>query len=247
MLTNTAIQISTRPVINIERYFFTFMTVLFLLTAVVGFAPRSAAILAGTMPNPPLSVHIHAALMSAWLVLLVVQSSLVAAHRKHLHMELGMITLVLFPAMLVAMALATLQTFDLMLTAGAGTMGANLLLLQIRGLILFPVFFIWAMLTRRRDPATHKRMILLSTLVMIDAALARMDWLPGNNIETSYFMIFFYQFLLIAPALLYDKWSLGKVHKAYTRGLDIYLPFVVITCLLWNEAWWQQLASSLLV
>lgn len=245
MLANTAPRIPLSSRISVDRYIFSFMSLLFLLVAIVGFAPRSAAILGGALPNPPLSVHIHAALMSAWLLLLVVQATLVAGHNKKLHMRLGLVTLVLFPAMLLAMAIATLQTFGIMVSAGVAGLGSNLLLLQIRGLILFPVFFIWAMLTRRSDPATHKRMMLLSTLILIDAAIARMNWLPGNNIELTYNLTFFYQFVLFAPALLYDRIRLGKFHKAYVWGLDLYLPWVLVTALLWNSSWWQQIAPAL--
>ena len=42
--------------------------------------------------TPPLSalLHIHGAVMTGWVVLLVVQTSLIAAHRVHWHRRLGM-------------------------------------------------------------------------------------------------------------------------------------------------------------
>ena len=43
---------------------------LLVVVAVVGFAPRSLAIVTGTMPNPPFVVHPHAAVMAAWVSLL---------------------------------------------------------------------------------------------------------------------------------------------------------------------------------
>src|SRR5450432_4808540 len=41
--------------------------------------------------TPPLSLllHIHGAIMTGWVVLLVVQTSLIAAHRVQLHRRLG--------------------------------------------------------------------------------------------------------------------------------------------------------------
>ena len=62
---------------------------LFVATAVLGFGPRSAMIVAGTMPMPPLAVHVHAFLNTAWLALLAVQAGLIAGGRPQLHRTLG--------------------------------------------------------------------------------------------------------------------------------------------------------------
>lgn len=232
--------------IDIDRYFFTFMAGLFLLTATIGFAPRSAAILTGVMPNPPLAVHLHAALMSAWLVLLVAQSGLVAARHRRLHMTLGMSTMLLVPAMLITMVAAATATYPLMMAAGVGDLASNILILQGRGLMLFTIFFVWGFLTRRSDRATHKRMMLMSTFVVIDAAVSRMTWLPGNDITQSYEMSMLYTFLLLLPALAYDMLKLGKVHKAYVQALALYLPWAVLTSVLWNAPGWLEMAPRLM-
>jgi hypothetical protein len=55
----------------------------------------------------------------------------------------------------------------------------NVLLLQLRSILLFPLFVIWALSVRRSSPATHKRFMIIATVVILDAALGRSDWLPG--------------------------------------------------------------------
>lgn len=234
----------SRP--DIDRFAFLFTASLFLLTAIVGFAPRSAGILAGVLPNPPLAVHIHAFLMSAWLLLLVAQSALIAGRNKYLHIRMGLATVALVPALCLGMLAATLQTFSLMQHAGMGGMAANLLLLQVRGLLLFPLFFLWAYRTARSDKGTHKRMMLLATFVVIDSAVGRMDWLPGNDLMQGVATTFMYHFVLLVPALVWDLLRLGHLHRAWQAGLALYLPFVLTTCLLWNNAAWQSLAQTLL-
>lgn len=241
-----AVPATVRAHPDIDRYAFLFTSCLFLLTAIVGFAPRSAGILSGALPNPPWSVHIHAALMSGWLLLLVLQSALVAGRNKYLHMTLGLSTLALVPAMLLAMVAATLQTFSLMHAAGMGNMAANILLLQIRGLLLFGLFFHWAWRTRRSDKQTHKRMMLLATFVVLDAAVGRMDWLPGNDLTQTIAPSFAFHALLLLPALGFDWLRQGRIHQAWLSGLALYLPFVLVTCVLWNNAAWQQFAQRLL-
>ena len=234
------------PRLDIDRWAYTFMTSLFALIAVVGFAPRSAAILAGMLPNPPLSVHVHAALMCLWLLLLVSQSALVAGRQRHLHATLGLASLVLVPAIVATMILATLDTYALMQAAGAGLLGSSILLLQIRSVLLFSLFFVWGFRTRRSDRATHKRMMLLCTFVILDAAVARMNWLPFNDITQSISWTFVYQFLLLVPALVYDYLRFGRVHGAWLVGLALYAPFMLLSDALWLSPAWHAIASGLL-
>lgn len=234
------------PRFDIDRWAYTLATGLFALTAVVGFAPRSAAILSGILPNPPLSVHVHAALMSLWLLLLVVQSALVAGRRRYLHATLGLGSLVLVPLILTSMVLATLDTYGLMQAAGAGMLGSSILLLQIRGVLLFSLFFWWGFRTRRSDRATHKRMMLLCTFVLMDAAIGRMNWLPFNDITVTINWAFLYHFVLLLPILAYDWLRFGRLHQVWVVGLALYLPFVLLTCALWLSPAWHAFASSLL-
>lgn len=228
------------------RRVFLLTACLFALSAIVGFAPRSASILTGVLPNPPLAVHIHALLMCGWLGLLVLQTGLIAGRNKYLHIQLGLSTLALIPALWLAMVAATLETFGLMQQVGMGGMAANILLLQLRALILFPLFFQWAWRTSRSDKESHKRLMLLATFVVIDAAVARMDWLPGIDLTQGIAPVFLYHFLLLVPALAADFWRDGRLHKAWQAGLALYLPFVLTTCLLWNNPAWQATAATLL-
>lgn len=66
-------------------------------------------------------------------------------------------------------------------------MGAwiSLLLEQSRGVVLFGVFMIWALMVRRRNPETHKRLVIMATLMPLPAAIDRIEWLystmPGRR------------------------------------------------------------------
>src|SRR5437870_683872 len=69
------------------------------LSAFAGFAPTY--FLRGLSDKAPLSplLHVHGAAFSAWLLLLVTQSTLVAAHRVAWHKRLGIFGAVLAAAM----------------------------------------------------------------------------------------------------------------------------------------------------
>jgi len=223
-----------------------FMTLLFLATAVAGFAPSSAAILSGAVPVPPLVVHVHAACMLTWLILLVTQASLVRGGRLALHRRLGTVSYAVAVALLAAMVTVTIVRYGDITDVGAGPVASNILLLQIRSIVLFPAFYLWAIAARRTDLATHKRAMLFATLVLLDAAIARMFWLPGTDSTTTYDGVHLWLLALLVPAVVADLARLGKIHRVYVVGLAALAPFFVATHFGWNAPAWHAFAARLM-
>src|SRR5436189_1998421 len=85
--TTTDVVIRTR---KHDRIFFSGMAILILLTTVVGFARTYflAGMVRAHLPSPV--IHIHGAIFSLWVFLLIAQTSLVAAHRTDIHRKLGL-------------------------------------------------------------------------------------------------------------------------------------------------------------
>lgn len=230
---------------SFERHFYAAMAWLLVVIAVVGFTPRSLAIVGGTMPNPPLVVHLHAAVMATWVALLAVQATLSLAGRMDLHRRLGLASLGVGPLVLIMLIAVTLvRQNDAVGTPGAPIVN-NILFLQIRSILLFPTFFIWALLTRRTDPEMHKRMMLLATLMLLDAAIARIVWLPYNQFPRDYLAIHVYLLLLFVPALLHDLIRTRRIHRAWIWGLGLTVPWVVATEFVWGTAWWRDFGPRL--
>lgn len=229
-----------------DRRFYFFFTALIALVAIVGFAPSSSGILAGTIPSPPLIVHLHAASMVTWLLLLVAQAGLVSAGRRDLHMRLGLASVALVPAIIVIATAATVIRYYDAVENGIGDFMANVLLVQIRFIVMFPVFVIWALAARVRDPETHKRAMILAALVPIGAALARMSWIPGNAPMVTYDVASLLELALLAPALIYDKLRYGRVHRAYWIGLALTLPWLIAAHFVWYSPAWRSFAVTLL-
>jgi len=74
-----------------DNLFFSGVAVVILVSVFAGFA--HSYYLAGVLkaPLPNLLVHIHGAVFSCWILLLIVQTSLVAAGRVDVHRRLGML------------------------------------------------------------------------------------------------------------------------------------------------------------
>jgi hypothetical protein len=231
-----------------DRWFYFSMAVLFLLVALIGFIPRTIAVATGALRNPPVIVHVHAVLMGMWLVLFATQTGLVATNRRDVHRRLGVSALVLTPFMWVAMVATAISWHRYMagINADLGAFGSNMLLSFLRSIVLFPIFFSLAMMARKTDSETHKRMMILATLVLASGGIDRMGWLPGQILPRSYDGTHTYQLLLFLPALIHDLWKRGSLHRAYVLGLALLLPWMIATHFLWGSEWWQSVASRLM-
>lgn len=242
-----------------DRWVYVFMGGLFILTALVGFIPTSmrvlAAVQAGQRPAPSPILHVHALLMGSWLLLFLAQTTLVPTGRTAQHRKLGLLAVVLAPAVMVAMIGVVKSSWSLhvslppdLLTPGEsrriGFM-SNVLLEQVRMATLFAVFVTWAFLSRRRDLEMHKRMMVLATVMPLPAAIDRMAWLPGTMVQGPAYMAL-YTLLWLSPVLIYDMAWRGRVHRAYVIGIALNLPFVIASYFLWGSPRWFEVAPRLM-
>ena len=144
----------------IDRWIYVFTAASFIAIVLAGFIPSSlgkiAAMQAGQRPPFPLVMHVHAVLMGAFLLLLLAQTVLVATGRQALHMRLGLASMVLAPAMVVAGFLLAGDQLSCGLGRRADAARScsrwsaileNILLLQLRIGILFPIL-LWIGLGR---------------------------------------------------------------------------------------------------
>ena len=196
-----------RPQLGLRKddVFFSAMSLVVLGTVVYGFAESYflAGMMRAKLPNK--LVHIHGALFVSWILLLLVQTALVTVRRVRWHMALGVLWVILPLLMIV---FGTLTVFDSMRRAGTPVPPEILLLGDLEPLLLFAGFITWGMLDRRK-PASHKRLMLMSTLAIIAPAIDRWPFLHHQIAGT-------FGIYLTLPLLLigYDLWSLRRVHRS---------------------------------
>lgn len=108
-----------------ENLFFSGMAVLILGTVFLGFA--RSYYLAGVFkaPLPNLIVHIHGAVFSSWILLLIAQTALVAAGRVDLHRRLGLLGFALACLVVILGLLAATDSLGRHFAAGEPGVGAK--------------------------------------------------------------------------------------------------------------------------
>jgi FtsH-binding integral membrane protein len=215
----------TKPAIGLpdRRYdhlFFSAMALLMLGTVFVGFA--HTYYLAGVFhaPLPSLIIHLHGAAFSCWILLLMTQTSLVSAGRVDIHRRLGIAGFLLACLMIILGVLAATDS----LVRGAGPAGGDpkfFYIIPLTDMLIFATLIFFAF-RARSNPAAHKRVILVATIGLTIAAIAR--W-PFVFVFRNAAMAALLSYLFLIILATYDVWSTRKVHRA-TLWASAFLIFV---------------------
>ncbi|HLZ41228.1 MAG TPA: hypothetical protein VKQ11_09715 [Candidatus Sulfotelmatobacter sp.] len=202
-----------------DHLFFSMMAILMLATVFLGFA--RTYYLAGIFhaPLPSLIVHIHGAAFSCWILLLVTQTSLVSAGQIQTHRRLGVAGFGLACLMVI---LGVLAATDSLVRQG-GPPGRDprfFYIIPVTDMLIFATLIFFAF-RYRSDPASHKRLILVGTLALLIAAIARWPFLGHRDAVRA--ALLSYVFLVFLGG--YDLWSTRKLHRA-TMWASAYLIFI---------------------
>ena len=224
------IAVEVLPRRQTDRIFFTGMAFLCLLTVFAGFARTYFFRSAPFVPLTPL-YHLHALLFTAWILFFIGQTALVAGGRTDIHRRMGYAGAVLASGLLIVGVWVGLETFrggfgvTLIneLRSRGGTVpvvrefDANLFLaIPIGDIGVFAICVAAAILLRGR-PDAHKRLMLLATISLLTAAIARLRLgRVGAYVGTDIF---------VAMLLVYDFVSRGRVHAASFWGGALIVVF----------------------
>ena len=246
----------------IDRWIFVFQAAWFIAIVLTGFIPDSAdkiaAVQAGQRPPFPLVLHMHAVAMGSFLLLLLTQSVLMATGRCELHKRLGIVAFALVPVLVViGLVLAPTiyhQVWNFAQTAPPELKAKlqyrlrvldDILLMQMRIGILFPLFMAIALKARGANAGLHKRMIFLAAAMPMPAAIDRIGWLP-NSIPASAVGTDLYILASVLPLFVWDVVRNRRVHEAYWIWRGICLPFALVIYKLWDTPWWHALAPRIM-
>ena len=202
-----------------DRIFFTGMALASALTLFLGFLPsyfhRSAELSSLT-----LLYQLHGAFFTAWVALLVAQTALVAAHRTDIHRTLGVAGVVLAAVVFVVGVAVSVET----LRRNGGPFGDDprkFFAIPLGDIIAFGALVSAAVVQRRRSEA-HKRLMLLATISLLTAAVARYLGQVGLGGAAN---LFFGTDVFVLVLVLYDLASRGRVHPATLWGGALVVGF----------------------
>jgi hypothetical protein len=225
---------------RLDRYFFPGMAILMLGAVLLGFA--KTYFLAGMFraPLPNRLIHVHGAVFTCWILLLIVQTSLVAGGRVDLHRRLGLAGFGLASLMVILGVLAATDKLRRGTGAEPEMDAKTFYIIPMTDIVLFAAFIFFAYRARSNPPA-HKRLILLATIVLINAAVSR--WPFAFIQETPYWVTHVCTYGFLLPLVAYDLWSSGKLHRATLWGGLLLIAAQQSRFLIAGTPTWQAFAT----
>lgn len=192
---------------------------------------------------PPL-VHVHGLVMTAWIVLFLVQTLLIARHRIALHRTLGTLGVVL-AALIVVIGMATLMEAAFReVHADPNSPQAIFFLMLLCFntvlLLLFAALVTGAILLRSRGD-WHKRLMLLASLSLLAPALARLPFsLFDKNIHAVFTMD-----ACILLCVIIDTARHRRLHPVFAWGFPSMVVVFHVAYAVALTPTWLKIARSL--
>jgi hypothetical protein len=123
-----------------------------------------------------------------------------------------------------------------------GNLGAlSFFAIPIGDMVVFPLL-VTAALMWRRQTEVHKRLMLLATVSVLDAAVARWPLAIMANGPVAFFAL---TDLYIVAGVVFDMASRKRVHHAYLWGGLLIVGSQIVRLAVWHTAWWIAFARML--
>jgi hypothetical protein len=195
--------------LSAERRFFLCMAIALTGAVLLGFA--RSFFLRPFFPewhSPHESIfYVHGTLFAGWLALLVTQASLVTGGRIDLHRRFGVFGACLAASMVV-MGIAGALVAAHRPTGFIDLPVPPLVFLSVP-LFDMPIFGVLVALAilKRNNPQAHKRLILMASVALVGASVARWPGLPKNPL-----VFFGISDLFLLPLVVWDLRTRGRLH-----------------------------------
>ena len=220
-----------------DRAFYTGMAVAVIAAIYWGFA--RSYFLRGRYFTTPLApiAKLHGAVFLAWVVLFLVQTVLITRQRRDLHRRLGIVGAVLAGVMVVVGTTIAVVSMRHNF-AGSNERALSFFAIPIGDMLVFSILVASA-LAWRGQPETHKRLMLLATISLLDAAVARWPIAIMAKGPVAFFAV---TDLFIAAGVVFDLASRGRVHRAYICGGLLIVGSQIGRLALWDTTAWHAFA-----
>ena len=215
----------------------------FAAVAIVGFSRTYYLRFLSDLPPLDTLMQLHGAVFTAWLLVFIVQTRLVAARRVDLHMKLGIASVVLAVVIvLVGFASAAVKA-NIPRVHPSGLSPAQFTIVGMMSLALFTAFITLGIAFRRRS-ALHKRFMVLATISVLTPAASRLLTLMGLREHWAYLVP-------IVPALfvvwcLVQDWRRHRiVHPVYAIGGVVVVAAWPLRLMIGPTEWWTHVGEGI--
>jgi hypothetical protein len=203
----------------------------------------------------PALLHIHGWLCTAWVLYLISQSSMVVRGKVRSHRDWGLLGISLASVVTVVALTVAISGMNERLAAGAGDAARSFLIVPLSAIGFFAAFTAAAIASVKR-PEWHRRLMIIATVCLIQAAMARVFFLiatgggPGMRpglapvppVGVAAVPALLLELILVA-GMVRDWRVLGRVHPAWIVGVVVITGMEVVRTPISASPAWLGFAS----
>lgn len=224
-----------------DRVFFTGMAIAAALAVLVGFSPTFYLRSRSGLGPLPTYLIVHGVAFTSWIVLFIAQTTLVAVRRVRWHRMLGWAMAALAAAMVAVGCAAGILSMRGQVAAGNVDEARTFLTTPLLSMVTFGCL-VGAAVAWRRRVDVHKRLMLLATLSILDAAVARWPLAVVATDLGGYFVTN----LFVAVAVTYDVVAYRRISVAYRWAVPLILFEEWMRGVIGQTAAWHEVARQII-
>lgn len=236
---------------KLYRYFYSTSAVLFLLLTFWGFHAfyLHGKPAFGDSIDPRMFVldSVHGAALSSWVVLFLIQSLLIGAGNRRLHMKLGWAALAIAPVVAITSVLTAFRSVqsspdDPLFFAFPYH---RFMLVMFTEIALYTAFVTAGLITRKR-PAIHRSMMLFASLSVLSGSTARIPALYPLFGEVGWRGLFGPVFAIGAVLLVIRFFLTRRFDRPFALGYIAMVAVYILASQLAFTETWNRIAMALL-
>lgn len=230
---------------NIQKTkFFLAIGVIGLFAAFTGFSTTFLMPLVKGTFGAPFIIYVHGAFAFSWICLFITQSLLIQNNSFRQHKLLGFLGVGIAIGVTFTIVPVGLYQVQNELNEGLGQIAISSIIGTLTSGIIF-ISLVFAAILKRHDSSTHKRLMLLATILLMWPAWFRFRHIfPSVPNPEIWFAIVLADSLIII-SIIWDKITYGKVNRALLyAGLFIIIEHVA-EAFMFNTTPWNDLANKI--
>mgnify|MGYP000851159423 CR=1 FL=1 len=232
----------TKGIKNHRTKFFLVLGVIGVLAVLIGFSTTFWIPVSRGTFEAPLIIYIHGAFTFSWIILFVIQSILIQTNNFRLHKRLGLLGIIIASAVIITIIPVGLYQIERELKQSLDYYPVSTIIGTITSAILFGLLVLAGIL-KRRDHSTHKRLMLLATLLLLWPAWFRFRHIfPAvPNPEIWFAVVLSDSFILIS--IIWDKITYGKFNTALLYAGLFIIAEHATEVYLFDSPMWREVAN----
>ena len=185
-----------------------------LLAVLIGFAktfilPVSRGSFSGTT-----IVYVHGGFAFSWILLFILQTTLINFRKYKTHIVFGTLGIFIALGVAITMVQTGLYATSRDIKQGQGEIAISSIVGTVTSALMF-LGIVIAGLLNRNNPAAHKRLMLLSTIVVLWPAWFRFrHYFPSVPRPDIWFAVVLADSLIVISCI-WDKLATGKIHPVF--------------------------------